>query len=246
MKILIVDDEYLAVDLIESFLKDYDFVEQIFKCNNGYDAIKIINEIKPEIVFLDIQMPKLTGIEVIELIERPVEVIFTTAYEEYAIMAFERNATDYLLKPFSKSRFDLSMHKAVENIQIKKNTNDYKKVVETYNSISGGTNRIVVKHGSKIIIIPTNEIVCIEAADDYIVISTESGEYIKNSTMKYFENSLNKNDFVRVHRSAIVNVNKIKEIQPYTKDTYSLLMSNGKRIKTSRQGNSELRRILDF
>ncbi|MEJ5268154.1 MAG: LytTR family DNA-binding domain-containing protein, partial [Bacteroidales bacterium] len=199
-----------------------------------------------EILFLDIQMPKISGIELLELIDVPVQVIFTTAYDEYAIRAFELNATDYLLKPFSKERFNKALDRAKSNLASSNFQDNFNKIVENYNENKEFINRVVVKSGIRIVIIPVEKIYCIESADDYVVILSETGEFVKNSTMKYFEKSLNPNDFVRVHRSTIINVNKIKEIQPYSKENFSIILNNGKIVRTSRQGIVELKKILDF
>lgn len=246
MRILVIDDEPHAIELIKNYLKEREDIDEIRTASNGFDGLKEINEFNPDIVYLDIQMPKITGIELIELIDVPVQVIFTTAYDEYAIRAFELNATDYLLKPFSKDRFNKALDRAKSKLEMTDFKANFNKIVENYNENKEFINRVVVKSGLKIVIIPVEEIYCIEAADDYVVIVSETGEFVKNSTMKYFEKSLNTKDFVRVHRSTIVNVNKIKEIQPYSKESYSIILNNGKIVRTSRQGIAELKKILDF
>jgi two-component system LytT family response regulator len=246
MKALIIDDEPLALQIIKEFVATFNEIEIIGEYNNGFDAIKAINELKPDLVFLDIQMPKLTGFEMLELIENPPFIIFTTAYEEFALKAFEKNAVDYLLKPFSKARFDQAIVKVLKQNEDKKSNVNYLPLIENFQSSKEVLDRVVVKESGKIFIIPVNEICFIEAADDYVVINTASKEYVKNSTMKYYTDKLPADSFVRIHRSCIININFIKEIQPYNKETHSVIMKNGKSLKTSRQGSSELKALLKF
>ncbi|HNQ68982.1 MAG TPA: LytTR family transcriptional regulator DNA-binding domain-containing protein [Bacteroidales bacterium] len=246
MKALIIDDEPLAVQIIKEFVATFNEIEIIGEYNNGFDAIKAINEIKPDLIFLDIQMPKLTGFEMLELIENPPFIIFTTAYEEFALKAFEKNAVDYLLKPFSKARFDQAILKVLKQNEDKKSSVNYLPLIENIQSSKEVLDRVVVKESGKIFIIPVSEIYFIEAADDYVVINTSGKEYVKNSTMKYYADKLPADVFVRIHRSSIININFIKEIQPYNKETHSVIMKNGKSLKTSRQGSSELKALLKF
>ncbi|MDL2262104.1 LytTR family transcriptional regulator DNA-binding domain-containing protein [Bacteroidales bacterium OttesenSCG-928-I21] len=243
MKILIIDDEFLAIQIIREYLEDMSQVEILGEFQNGFDGLKAINELKPDLIFLDIQMPKLTGFEMLELLESPPLIIFTTAYEEYALKAFEKNAIDYLLKPFSKERFGKAMEKAQRKI-LESPKNDYSSLIESVNENKEQLNRIVVKEANRIFIIPISEIYYIESADDYIVISTVNKEFVKHGTMKFYEKQLTNSNFVRIHRSTIINIDFIKEIQPYSKDTYSVIMKNGKSLKTSRQGSSALKNKL--
>ncbi len=247
MKALIIDDEPLAIQIIKEYLTEITEIEVVGEVNNGFDGLKAINELKPDLVFLDIQMPKLTGFEMLELIENPPMIVFATAYEEFALKAFEKNAVDYLLKPFSKIRFNQAVQKLVkqfaENLSQKQ---DYTSLLNNINSSAETLERIVVKESGKIMIVPATEVYYLEAADDYVVISTINKEYVKNSTMKYYEDKLPSENFVRIHRSCIVNINFIKEIQAYNKETHSVIMKNGKSLKTSRQGSAELKRVLKF
>lgn len=243
MKVLIIDDELLAIQIIKEYLSEIPDMEVVGECNNGFDGLKAINEKNPDLIFLDIQMPKLTGFEMLELLDNPPLIIFTTAYEEFALKAFEKNAIDYLLKPFSKNRFLQALEKAQKNFSEKKE-NDYKPLLENINQNKDILNRIAVKESGKIFIIPVDDIYYIESADDYVVISTSNKEYVKHATMKFYESKLPKNYFVRIHRSTIININFIKEIQTYTKDTLSVIMKNDKSLKTSRQGSVELKNVL--
>lgn len=247
MKVLIIDDEPLAIQILKEYLSSYEEIDIVGECNNGFDGLKAINDLKPDLIFLDIQMPKLTGFEMLELIENPPMVVFATAYDEFALKAFENNAIDYLLKPFSKSRFDQALQKVKKQFAEKPAVSpNYDKLIENVNSTKDKLERVVVKESGKILIIPVSDVYYIEAADDYVVISSANKEYVKNSTMRFYEEKLPSDTFVRIHRSCIVNVNFIKEIQPYNKETHSVIMKNGKSLKTSRQGSAELKGLLNF
>lgn len=247
MKVLIIDDEPLAVQILREYLSSYDDIDIVGECNNGFDGLKAINDLKPDLIFLDIQMPKLTGFEMLELLDNPPMVVFATAYDEFALKAFENNAIDYLLKPFSKSRFDQALQKVMKQYAEKPAiTPNYDKLIENVNTAKDKLERVVVKESGKILIIPVSDVYYIEAADDYVVISSANKEYVKNSTMRFYEEKLPADTFVRIHRSCIVNVNFIKEIQPYNKETHSVIMKNGKSLKTSRQGSAELKGLLNF
>lgn len=247
MKVLIIDDEPLAIQIVKEYLSSHDEIEIVGECNNGFDGLKAINDLKPDLIFLDIQMPKLTGFEMLELLDNPPMVVFATAYDEFALKAFENNAIDYLLKPFSKSRFDQALQKVMKQFAEKPAiTPNYDKLIENVNTAKDKLERVVVKESGKILIIPVSDVYYIEAADDYVVISSANKEYVKNSTMRFYEEKLPTDTFVRIHRSCIVNVNFIKEIQPYNKETHSVIMKNGKSLKTSRQGSAELKGLLNF
>jgi len=245
LKTVIVDDESLARNLIKSFMKDLEDVELVGECENGFEGVKMINELNPDLVILDIQMPKITGLEMLELLDHKPEVIFSTAYDQYAIKAFEHNAVDYLLKPFSKERFYEAIKKVAERISKGDSTS------ESTNRLSeemrgSFLERIVVKDRSKINIIPVNQIIYIEAMDDYVMIYTSGGRFIKQKRMKNLEKALNPSEFVRIHRSYIVKVNEIKELQQYEKESYIVILNNKTKLKVSKSGYKKLKEILNF
>lgn len=244
MRAIIIDDENLAVQLIKEYLEDYPNIELLGEFHNGFEGLKAMNELSLDLVFLDISMPKLTGMEMIELIENLPPIIFTTAHEEYAVQAFEKNAVDYLLKPFSKKRFSQAIEKVEKRLLENKHEN-YELFFEYLSSTEKTINRVVVKESGKIFLIPINEIYFITAAEDYSVISTGTHEYVKHATMKFFEERLPTKTFVRIHRSTIINIDYIKEIQGYSKDTLSIIMKNNKILKTSKNGNLEFKKILN-
>lgn len=247
MKCLIIDDEKPARDLIKSYLNDFPEIEIISECSDGFEALKHINADKPDFVFLDIQMPKLTGIELLEVLDFKPLIIFTTAYDEFAIKAFELNAIDYLLKPFSRNRFTEALMKL--NNRLKDLVKESKKVEEFVNHTKKYEeilNRVVVKTGSKIKVIPIEEIKYFEANDDYVMIYTIDGRYLKQATMKYFEQNLPEDKFVRIHRSYIVNIQKIVQLELYEKESYMVVLNDQTKLKTSKSGYKNIKERLNF
>ncbi|HUM88670.1 MAG TPA: response regulator, partial [Prolixibacteraceae bacterium] len=224
-KAVIIEDELLARNLLKNYLKDYQKIEIIAECENGFDGLKAINELKPDLVFLDVQMPKLTGFEMLELLEYRPEIIFTTAYNQFAIKAFEQHAVDYLLKPFSKDRLMVAVERAMEKI----NGNRTGEIpIDKLTEIpeSDTIERVVVKDKNKIHIIPTEQIRYIESLDDYVMIYTRDKRFVKQKTMKFFEDHLNPKEFIRIHRSYIVKVEEIAEIQQYEKESHIVILKN--------------------
>lgn len=201
IRTIIIDDEQLARSITKSYLSKHPEIEIVAECSNGFDAIKKINEEKPDLIFLDIQMPKINGFEMLELLEDPPAIIFTTAYDQFAIKAFEVSAVDYLLKPFSEERFNESLKKSYTYIQDKFQQNSaIKNIIEQNDERIEFLERVVIKEGAKISILPVESIKWIEAQDDYVMINSEQGRFLKKKTMRYFENHLNENSFIRIHR----------------------------------------------
>ena len=242
-KVVIIDDEPLARSIVVEYLQEHPFIEIAAECNDGFQGVKAIMQHKPDLIFLDIQMPKINGFEMLELLDSTPSVIFTTAFDEYAIKAFEANAIDYLLKPFSKERFDLAIQKWNE----KKNTSTEKNIqslLENTTKQPDERNRIVVKNGSDIRIVPMADVMYIEAYDDYVKIFTKDTYYLKKKTMNYYEQVLDSSQFFRTHRSFIINLQELTKIEPLEKNTYVVLLKNGKRIPLSRTGYSKLKETL--
>ncbi len=240
MKVIIIDDEPLARSIVKEYLNGLNNIELVAECNDGFEGIKAIQQYQPDLIFLDIQMPKINGFEMLELIEEPPAVIFTTAFDEFAIKAFELNAVDYLLKPFSKERFE----KAIQKYHLQQNNSSIEKVVETAAQSPAQQNRVVVKDGNKIKIIPVYQVHYLEAADDYVKIVTNDGSFLKKRTMNFFEKSLEPFQFVRVHRSYIVNTQLITRIDAYEKDSHLLLLTTGEKIPVSKSGYTKLKEVL--
>lgn len=244
IKVLIIDDEKLAREIIKTYLRKNNSIEIAGECSNGFDALKQINDLKPDLIFLDIQMPKLTGFEMLEVLDNPPVIIFTTAYDQYALKAFEVNATDYLLKPFPEERFNEALQKAIKLLGdknlVSKKIENLAKSLET----KGETiERVVVKNGQKISIIPVNEIKYIEAQDDYTMIYTDKGNFLKQKTMKFFDENLDQKDFIRIHRSYFVKVTQIKQIELFEKDSYCVILHEGKKLPVSKSGYQKLKEI---
>jgi len=248
IKVVIADDEALARDIVEDYLQAFPEIEIVERCKNGFETIKAINQTKTDILFLDIQMPKLTGMEVLELLDEKPVIIFTTAYDEYAIKAFELNAVDYLLKPFSEARFAEACQKAITkvNAQEKTDQNIHEKLTASEHDEDHKLTRVVVKKGAAIHVIPLDHLMFIEAQDDYVMLYSKEGKFLKQRTMKYFETSLPADKFVRVHRSYIANIEQIDKIELFAKDSYVAKMKNGESLKISASGYKNLRSSFNF
>jgi two-component system, LytTR family, response regulator len=244
-KAIIIDDEELARQLIRNYLKDFPGVEIIGECENGFEGVKAIADLKPDLVFLDIQMPKVNGFEMLELIDNPPEIIFITAHNEFAIRAFEMNAVDYLLKPYSRERLIAAVTKARERITAGNSMSE--KIPQLVQQpLSEKLERIVVKSGTKIKVIPVDKITYLEAEDDYVMIYTDEGKHLKQGTMKYYEDHLDDARFIRVHRSYIVRIDQVTQLEPYSKENYLLKLKTGVTLKVSRNGLKSLKDKFNF
>lgn len=246
IKALIIDDEKLARDIVRAFLKPHKNIEIVGECSNGFEGLKAIQELKPELLFLDVQMPKLTGFEMLELLDTLPMIVFSTAYDEFAVKAFELSAADYLLKPYSQTRFDEALDKAITKIEGQQTNNHVVSDVITHSQQDNFIDRLVVKIGSKIIIIPQEEIELITAQDDYVEIHSKGKKYLKKHTMKYLENALPKDRFIRVHRSHIVAIENIDRLEAYSKDSYLAILKNEQNIPVSKSGYTALKQVLNF
>lgn len=245
IRVLIIDDEPLARDLVKKYLSDNPGIEILGECENGFDALKAIQELKPDLLLLDIQMPKIDGFELLEVLDPKPEIIFTTAFDQYAIRAFELNAVDYLLKPFSKERLDQALDKAKGRIFAAKDASPavspLQKLQQQVDDDRKTIERVVTRLGSKITVIPVEKIWYIEAADDYVMIWSELGNHLKEKTMKYFEEHLPQGQFIRTHRSNIINISQVLSLELYSKDSYLAIMKSGARLKVSAEGYKRLR-----
>lgn len=243
IKTILIDDEPLARSIVREYLQAYPNIDVVQECNDGFEGVKAIAQHKPDLIFLDIQMPKINGFEMLELIEQPPAVIFTTAFDEYAMKAFESHAIDYLLKPFSKDRFGKALTKWQQQHQQQPATPPATLLTEEIRQPEE-RNRIVVKEGANIRIIPVHEIQYIEAYDDYVKIYTQKEMFLKKKTMSFYEQSLDTAQFVRVHRSYIVQLPHITRIEPLEKDTHIALLKSGARIPLSKTGYTKLKAVL--
>jgi two-component system LytT family response regulator len=242
IKALLIDDEPLARSIISDYLKEYSQIEVVQECGDGFEAMKAISEHQPDLIFLDVQMPKISGLELLEILDNPPAVIFTTAFEEYALKAFEQHAVDYLLKPISKSRFQKAIEKYLANPSSQKESTQ--KLIDDMESSTKFIERVLIKRGSILKIIPIEQIIYLAADDDYVNIKTNEGEFLHNKTLTYFEKNLDPSNFVRVHRSFIVQIDQIQRIEPYEKDSYRAILKNEARISVSKTGYPKLMKAL--
>jgi two-component system, LytTR family, response regulator len=244
IKAVLIDDEPLARSIVSEYLQAFPEITIAQECNDGFEGIKAITQHKPDLIFLDIQMPKINGFEMLELIEQPPAVIFTTAFDEYAIKAFESRAIDYLLKPFSKERFEKAVKKWFEQRSKKDQKTNTQTLLTEEIRQPEERNRIVVREGSNIRIVPVHEVQYIEAYDDYVKIYTQKEMFLKKKTMSFYENSLDASQFVRVHRSYIISLQQLTKIEPMEKETYLALLKSGVKVPLSKSGYAKLKSVL--
>jgi two-component system LytT family response regulator len=240
MTALIVDDEELARKLLREMLADHPEIEIIAECANGFEAVKAAAERKPDLLFLDVQMPKLDGFEVLELIGGDVNVIFVTAYDVYALKAFEVHAVDYLLKPFSKQRFEAALERASSRMAPLPAPAELAAAARQPEHLE----RIVVKDGARVHIIPVAKLDYAEAQDDYVMLASAGKSYLKQQTIASLEAALDPRQFVRIHRSHIVNLDRVAKMEPYGKDSKIAVLTDGKQLPVSRAGYQRLTALL--
>jgi two-component system, LytTR family, response regulator len=243
IRAVIVDDEDLARQMLRECLSTHTEIEVVAECVNGFEAVKAVTELKPDLLFLDIQMPKLNGFEVLELVGTDRAIVFVTAYDEYAIRAFEIHAVDYLLKPFGAERFETALQRAKGRLsgklpapaQLSASARPPQQYPE----------RIVVRDGTRVHIIPVFKLDYAEAQDDYVALSTEGKKYLKQQTISSLEAVLDPTLFLRIHRSYIVNLERVTKIEPFSKDSHVAVLGNGTQLPVSRSGYSRLRTLLE-
>jgi two-component system, LytTR family, response regulator len=231
---IIIDDEKLARDLLREYLESFDTIELIAECAKGTEAVDKINKMKPDLIFLDVQMPGMNGFDVLEEIDHEPYVIFTTAYDQYAIKAFEKNAVDYLLKPLDEERFRLAVNRVLKRKQ-QENSN----IENLLSSLRGESkasyeSHIFVQKSEKLFNLPVEEIIFLEASGDYTIITTKSDQFVSSSGIGKLEEILNPETFIRVHRSTIINLNSLKEIERHFNGGMVVKMQNGKSFPVSR------------
>jgi two-component system LytT family response regulator len=241
MRVLIVDDEHLARALLREYLASHADVEIVGECANGFEAVKAIGELDPDVVFLDIQMPKLDGFEVVELAGSKPHYIFATAYDQFALRAFEVHAIDYLLKPFSRERLAQALaHARSRGTQ----PAQLEAVVLEAAQRHGCLERILIRDGSRVHVVPSNSVDYIEAQDDYVQVTSAGKAWLKHQRMSELEAQLDPGVFVRIHRSYIVNLGSIARIEPASKDNYCAVLKDGVKLPISRSGYQKLRDMM--
>jgi two-component system, LytTR family, response regulator len=244
LRVVIVDDEPLARAVIREYLRAHPGVEVVAECGNGFDAVKAVTELSPDLVFLDVQMPKLSGFEVVELLGRDVPVVFTTAYDQYALRAFEVHAVDYLLKPFNEERFAEALSRARARLLAREAVADVEALVSDVRSKQGPVERILIRDGSQVHVLPIATIDYVEAQDDYVCFKANGKQYLKGQTMGALEATMDPARFVRIHRSYLLNIERIARVELYAKDSRVAILRNGTRLPVSRAGYARLSTLL--
>ena len=243
LRALIVDDEDLARLVLRELLQTHPEIEVLAECGNGFEAVKAVAEHKPDLIFLDVQMPKLSGFDVLELIGTATPVIFVTAYDQYAMRAFEVHAVDYLLKPIGRERFEAALERAKSRLSQK--TPSAPELAAAARPPKQFLDRIVVRDGTRVTLIPVGKLDYAEAQDDYVALATEGKKHLKQQTIASLEACLDPDRFVRVHRSYIVNFERVMRIEPYGKDSRLAILADNTRLPVSRSGYARLKSLLD-
>lgn len=243
LRVIVVDDEPLARAIVREYLGAHPGVEIVAECGNGFEAVKAVSELAPDLMFLDVQMPKLSGFEVLELVGRQVPVVFTTAYDQYALRAFDVHAVDYLLKPFSETRFAEALSRARARLQAPER-DAVEALVSHARGRQGPLERVLIRDGSQVHVLPVDRIDYVEAQDDYVSFKCEGRQYLKDQTMGSIEAAMDPARFVRIHRSYLLNIERIARVELYAKDSRVAILRDLTRLPVSRAGYARLAKLL--
>jgi len=243
LRVVVVDDEPLARAVVREYITVHPGVEVVAECANGFEAVKAVSELTPDLVFLDVQMPKLSGFEVLELIGRDVPVVFTTAYDQYALRAFDVHAIDYLLKPFSEQRFAEALARARERLAAR-DVESVDALVSETRAKQTPLERVLIRDGSQVHVLPVDKIDYVEAQDDYVSFRSEGKSYLKDQTLGVTEGLLDPARFVRIHRSYLLNIDRIARVELYAKDSRIAILRDGTKLPVSRAGYARLGKLL--
>ncbi|HET7618046.1 MAG TPA: LytTR family DNA-binding domain-containing protein [Vicinamibacterales bacterium] len=243
LRLIVVDDEPLARAVVREYAAADPALEIIAECGNGFEAVKAVADLTPDLVLLDVQMPKLDGFEVLELLGREVPVVFVTAFDQYALRAFEVHAVDYLLKPFSAERFAEAMARARERVRARAAL-PVEALVREAKPHAGFAERVLIRDGSQVHVLGVDDIDYVEAQDDYVAYSSGGKQYLKDQTMAAVEASLDPSRFVRIHRSYLLNIERIARVELYAKDSRVAILRDGTRLPVSRAGYARLSELL--
>lgn len=244
LRIGIVDDEELARRVVREYLGSIPDVEIVAECANGFEAVKAVAELRPDLLLLDVQMPKLNGFEVVELVGRDVAVVFTTAYDEYALRAFEINAVDYLLKPFSGERLAEAIARARERIA-RREPQPVAALAAAGRTGGGAAARVLVRDGARVHVIPVDTIDYVQAQDDYVAYRAGGKPYLKEQTLAEAEASLDPARFVRIHRSYLLNLDRLARVELDERENRVATLTTGERLPVSRSGHARLTQALE-
>jgi len=243
LRVVIVDDEPLARAVVREYITVHPGVEIVAECANGFEAVKAVSELSPDLLFLDVQMPKLSGFEVLELIGRDVPVVFTTAYDQYALRAFDVHAIDYLLKPFSEQRFAEALTRARERLAAR-DVAPVDALVSETRATQTPLERVLIRDGSQVHVLPVDKIDYVEAQDDYVSFRSEGKSYLKDQTLGVTEGLLDPARFVRIHRSYLLNIDRIARVELYAKDSRIAILRDSTKLPVSRAGYARLAKLL--
>lgn len=243
LRAIIVDDEDLARTVLREHLAVHPEIEVVGECANGFQAVKAVADLRPDLIFLDIQMPKLNGFEVLELLPDPPAVVFVTAFDAYAVKAFDVHAIDYLLKPFSPERLAESLEQALTRVG-RGSREQLAALLADTKQREAPVERILVRDGARVHVVPVDKLDYIEAQDDYICLHSEGKRYLKEQTMGQVEALLDPKRFVRIHRSYILNIERIARVELYAKDSRIAILQNGTKLPVSRSGYGRLSELL--
>ncbi len=242
LRALLVDDEELARTVLRELLATHADIEIAGECANGFEAVKAVSELQPDLVFLDIQMPKLNGFEVLELLDRDVAVVFVTAYDQYALRAFEVHAVDYLLKPFGEARLAAALIEARRRLQAQERLPVA--ALAAAARPQGPLERILIRDGARVHILSVEHIDYVEAQDDYVLFHSGGKKYMKHETLANLETQLDAKRFVRIHRSYLLHIERLSRVEPYAKDSRVAILQDGTKLPVSRAGYSRLSTLL--
>ena len=243
LRTVLVDDEAAARALLREYLETHPDIEIVAECANGFEAVKAVTELHPDLLFLDIQMPKLDGFEVLDLVGTGPAVVFVTAYDEYALRAFDVHAVDYLLKPFGPERLATALER-VRGRLIGHDSPPVGEIVAAARRRDVPAHRILVRDASKVHVIPVDALDYVEAQDDYVCLHAEGRRHLKEQTMSEMEAVLDPTRFVRIHRSVILNIERLARVEPYAKDSRVAILRDGTKLPVSRAGYARLNELL--
>ncbi len=246
IRALLVDDEDLARGVLREYCARHEDVEIVGECANGFEAVQAIEAQRPDVVFLDVQMPRLDGFEVLELIEAPPLIVFVTAHDEYALAAFDVHACDYLQKPFAATRFDQALERVRERRRGRWQV-DAETFAQLHDSARGPDAplaRVAVRRGGTVEVIPVARLDLLEARDDYVALHVGERSWLKPKTMSWFEQHLDPKGFLRVHRSYIINLARLRGVEAVTRDSHVAVLEGGQRVPVSKAGHKRLREVL--
>lgn len=239
LRVAIVDDEELARRVLREYLSGMPDIEVVAECANGFEAVKAVADLAPDLLVLDVQMPKLNGFEVLKLVSRDVAVIFATAHDEYAIRAFEVHAVDYLMKPFSAERLSASVTRARERLA-RRDPAPLAALSAAMRPAAASATRVLIREGARVDVLPVEQIDFVQAQDDYVSYASKGRRYLKEQTLAEVEASLDPARFVRVHRSYVINLDRLTRVELDDRENRIALLSTGDRIPVSRSGHARL------